>query len=728
MSLDVGGGAIVLRFLLQPLEAVSSIVLLLLFTCFLPLWAPLAIAQEPGVVPVRVDEFKYDATVAITKVNGRTVVEVLKREIEKAMEADGSFRVEATGQAALSGTVRELTIEDIRLNEAGKALQKRVKLRLDFTAVDEASGRAAVKKINFQKEMEYYTELYSLDLGMTDKRMFEEKLLPDLAKAVVAEVKRERKKLPQAKGKEVKVSKEEKAELNAIGKGAQKPVTGTVELDNERINIAKGTVTAGGAAYRHTSRIIQTTTVKLEPVQWDESELKGVTIVKDQPNDLRNMTMQQGLLEYKMNADNTLKAGTVSASLSKMTFDQTLKGLTFERKMKFRDYDQTFMLMGGREFKSNGSGDLPRFSYGSYWKSSFGDLGDVQFTVDLTRDRDPSIVSGARQDFDNRVYGVTGKFKTPVGTELTYDLARSKHRADDQRDSVTLHGGVHDVKMTQKLKNLTVKGEYFFGDEKFTTVFGSATTDRKKVGYGADLPVTVGPVDVKFAADMSRTNKVTAKTTVDVLAQGSANFTLAPFKDMDNKYMKDMSLTHEQSMRHSYDDVLNATAQTKDNDNYKFGYGLSNKFGDVYTASVKFDEEHEHNRLTNGFFLTKEYKWDNTISRTLWEKVKADIKVNYRDKFAGGTTDRFTTYGATFSREWDTLKGQFDYLHDIKRGTTRSQNTLKDRFTLDLSYSKDIGRYKMTTTLRGDYERNRFIDFNNNYNKFTSTANIKVGF
>ncbi|MEK7358244.1 MAG: hypothetical protein AAB250_17490, partial [Bdellovibrionota bacterium] len=351
---------------------------------------------------------------------------------------------------------------------------------------------------------EYYTELYALDLGLTEKRMFEEKLLPDLARDIVAEVKRERKKLPKAKSKKIELSKDERGELNAIGKSAAKPVSGTVELDNERINIAKGTVAAGGATYRHTSRIIQTTTVKLEPIQWNESELKGITIVKDQPNDLRNITMQQGLLEYKIDGANLVKAGTVSASLSKMAFDQTVKGLTYERKMKFGDYDQTFMLMGGREFKSNGSGDLPRFSYGSYWKSSFGELGDVQFTIDLTRDRDPSIVSGARQDYDNRVYGVTGKFKTQVGTELTYDIARSRHRADDQRDTVTLHGSVHDIKMTQKLKNLTMKGEYFFGDEKFTTVFGSATTDRKKVGYGADLPVTIGPLDVKLAADMSK--------------------------------------------------------------------------------------------------------------------------------------------------------------------------------------------------------------------------------
>ena len=685
-------------------------------------------AQDAGVVPIRVDEFKSDGSVQITKVNGRTVVEVLKREIERAMEADGAFRIEATGRASLNGAIREITIETIRLNDAGAALQKRVKIRLDFAVVDEASGRAAVKRINFTKELEYYTELYSLDLGMTDKRMFEEKLLPDLAKAIVVDVKREHKKLPHEKGKEVKLPPDEKAELDKIGKGARKLVSATVELDNERINIAKGTVAAGGAAYRHTSRIIQTTTVKLEPIQWDESELKGVTIVKDQPTERRNMTVQQGLLEYKMNDANSMKFGTVSATLSKYAFDQTVKGLTYEHKMKFGDYDQTWMLMGGREFKSNGSGDLPRFSYGSYWKSSFGDLGDIQFTYDMTRDRDVSVVSGTRNDVDNRVYGVNGKFKTTFGSELTYDFARSKHRADNQRDTATLHGGIQDVKMTQKLKSLTMKGEYFFGDEKFTTVFGSATTDRRKVGYGADLPVTFGPLDVKLAADMSRTNKVTAKTTVDVLAQGSANFTLALFKDMDNKYLKDLSLTHEQSMRHSYDDVLNGTAQSKDNDNYKFGYGLTNKFGDVYTLGLKLDEEHEHNRLTNGFFLTKEFKWDNTISRTLWETVKADLKVNYRDKYAGGTTDQFTTYGATFSRDWNPLKAQFDYLHDIKRGTTRSQNTLKDRFTLDLSLTKDIGRYKMTTTLRGDYERNKFMDFNNNYSKFTSTANVKVSF
>ena len=687
-----------------------------------------AAAVDAGAGAVRVDEVKSDVTGAVTKVNGRTVVEVLKREIEKAMEADGAFRVEATAQSSLNGTIRELTVGDIRLNDAGQVIQKRVKVRLDFAALNEVSGREAIHRINFTRELEYYTELYSLDLGKTDKRMFEEKFLPDLARAILAELKRVRKKLPQVKGKTITLSKDEQGELNQIGKGARKLVSGTVELDNERINIAKGDVTAGGAAYRHTSRIIQTTTVKLEPVQWDESELKGVTIVKDQPNDLRNVTMQQGLLEYKIDADNQLKAGTVSASLSKMAFDQTVKGLTFERKMKFGEYDQTWMLMGGREFKSNGSGDLPRYSYGSYWKSSFGAAGDVQFTVDFTRDRDPSVVSGARQDFDNRIYGVSGKFKTPVGTELAYDLARSKHRADDQLDTQTLYGSVHDVKLTQKLKNLTVKGEYFFGDEKFTTVFGSATTDRKKVGYGADLPATLGPVEVKLAADMSRTTKITAKSTTDVLAQGSANFTLAPFKDMDNKYMKDMSLTHEQSMRHSYDDVLDGTAQSKDNDNYRFGYGLTNKFGDAYTLGLKFDEEHEHNRLTGGLFLTKEYKWDNTISRTLWEKVKADLKANYRDKFAGGTTDRFLTYGGTFSREWDTLKAQFDYLHDVKRGTTRSQNTTKDRFTLDLSYARDIGHYKTTTTLRGDYERNHFTDFSNKYNKLTTTVNVKINF
>jgi len=114
-----------------------------------------AVAQDAGVVAMRVDEFKSDASVAVTKVTGRPVVEVLKREIEKAMEADGAFRIEATGQASLNGTIREITLEDIRLNDAGKVIQKRVKIRLDFAALDEATGREAVRRINFTKELEY---------------------------------------------------------------------------------------------------------------------------------------------------------------------------------------------------------------------------------------------------------------------------------------------------------------------------------------------------------------------------------------------------------------------------------------------------------------------------------------------------------------------------------------------------------------------------------------------
>ncbi len=697
---------------------------------FSPIFVPPAFAQSGGRAEFRVDEFKTDQSVKVLKANGKTVTEVLKTEIEKSLKESG-FEINLTASLSVYGTIRELEIEDLRSNNAGQVVQRKVRILLDFGVLDESAAREVVRKINHKQEMEYYTEVYSVELGLTQKELMEEKFLPAVAKEIVAYIQKNASKFPKvaaaaAPGKKVTLSDKERAEMKQIG--SRKLVSYVLAFENERIDVPKGVPTAAGANKRQTNRFSNTNTIKLEPMQLGDDEIKGVAIVKQFPDDKRNVTVQQGLVEYKMGLDNQLKAGTVNATISKYSFSQTVKGMTLEHKQEAFGVGNTFLVMGGRDFKSSGIGDLPRYTHGASWKMAFGDAADANFIYSATRDANVTTSGPTRSDVDNRMYGVFGKIDFPTSTKFTYDVERSMQKDDASRDTAPYaRGSVHEFKLTQGIKSLNLSGEYYQGDQNFKTVYGSATSDRKRVGYTADFPGKLGFVDYALNYGGTRSNKLTQRSLVDVLKNAGLKLTVKPFGESGRDFLKNLAFTNEEAKTHSFDDVDNGTTRTKDNDNFKYALGMKSAIGD-YNLGADFNETHDRDNLSTTFLKTRETKYEQGLTHAFQEVIKTDFKWTIRNKKTGAQTDRFNTFGATISRDFKPLVAQFDYLYDIKRGTAASQNSTKNRFTLDLSMSKDLGQYKMSMSLKSDLEVNRFADPTTNHHKLTTTAGIKISY
>lgn len=691
-------------------------------------------AAEP--VSLRVDEFRSDASVRIVTVDGKTIVGTLKREIERMITADTAFELGTTAILALGGNIRDLTIDNLRVDPVTGPLQKIARIRVDWTVIDETTGKELIRKKNLLKELEYYTDTYSLELGLTEREALEEKLLIDLAKAILEELRKEEKNLPRTpEGKKIELTPEEKEELDKIGavpEEKRKILSWNLDFQDEAIHIPKGTLAASGQKKKTTNRFIQTTTVKLEP--WKvgkEGEIKGVTIGKYEPAEIREVTLQRGELEYQINVNNLLKLGTVSGSLNKYVFDQTVAGFFFDRNMKFLGMDHNFQAIGGREFRPTGIGDLPRDNIGAAWKTTYGAAkNETKWIVDLTRDNEATVTSGVRTQVENRIYGSSGKFTVPkVGTVLEYNWLRSEHKEDRGRDTSYLPGDLYEVKASHKWMDVSMKADYYFADEKFRTIFGSATTDKRKMTLTADLPGQRGTLEYKFNTEWTRTSKVTVRNLVETLWLGGTNMTWTPFKDGKLELAKNLQFPGEASLRRTYDDVkFTGTPQGKNLENFRFLGGAKTKYKDLYTVNASYSQDRERDRLKNTLFISEEFKWENTLTKRLFDLIDASAKGNYRTKDAGGVQDRFVTAGATLGYKKDDFSAQFDYLRDVKRGTVKSQDTTKDRFTLDLATSFENGPFKNTLSVRGDYEKNFFDNAGQNHDRFTTNVNLKVAF
>ncbi|MEK7355203.1 MAG: hypothetical protein AAB250_02050, partial [Bdellovibrionota bacterium] len=536
--------------------------------------------SSADVIDIRVDEFKSDRSVAITELsNGKTVVGILRREIERTISADTGFVLSTTAKLSLNGTIRELTITDRRVNAQGSPLERLVKIRVDFAALDELTGRDASERNNVIEELSYYTDTYSLEQGLTDREAIEEKLLIALARRIVKELNVDYAKLPTTASAKIELSPEEKSELDAIGAvpaegGETKPphkwFSWNLGFENEAITVVEGTLTAAGQPKRTTNRFSQNTTLTLEPITWGNSELKGVAISKYRPEDLRELTLQRGELEYSINPNNILKAGTVTGSISKYIFDQTLAGATFERKMELGKTKNTLFLMGGQDFRADGLGDLPRVNYGGFWKTVFGEWGEIQISADATRDKETFLnTSNVLTNVDNRLFGAIGKLKTPFQTEITVDVNRSEHKELRVPDTTFVRGDLLDAKLTQKIKDLTFRAEYYNADQLFRIVYGSATTDREKSMAAVELPGKFLWLDYTVKGDWTRTNKIAARTLVEQLGTAGLSLSSKPFAESSNWFLKNLAFTDDLSLRRTYDDVVVAgTAPGSNRQNY----------------------------------------------------------------------------------------------------------------------------------------------------------------
>ncbi|MEK8023775.1 MAG: hypothetical protein AAB229_08210, partial [Candidatus Hydrogenedentota bacterium] len=527
---------------------------------------------------IRIDEFRSDASVKIVELeNGKTVVGILKREIERAIQADTGFALSTTAILSLNGTIRELSITDRRTNAQGSPLERLVKIRVDYAALDEGTGRDASERNNVIEELSYYTDTYSLEQGLTDREAIEEKLLIALAHRIVRELNVDYAKLPVTPSKKIDLTAEEKDELDRIGAVPEAPTpphkwfSWNLGFENEAITVMEGSLAAAGQNKRTVNRFSQNTTVKLEPITWGNSELKGVAITKYRPEDLRELTLQRGELEYAINPNNLLKAGTVTGSISKYIFDQTLAGATFERKMEFGKMKHNLFLMGGQDFRADGLGDLPRVNYGGFWKSVFGEWGELQLSADATRDKHSfRSTTGALTNVDNRLYGAMGKLKTPFKTEITFEADMSEHKELREPDTTFVRGDLLDLKLTQKIRDLTLKAEYYNADQLFRTIFGSATTDREKSMVALELPGKFLWLDYTAKGDWTRTNKIALRTLVEQLGTAGLSLSAKPWAEGKNWFLKNISFTDDVSLRRTYDDVVVVgTTPGSNRDNFK---------------------------------------------------------------------------------------------------------------------------------------------------------------
>lgn len=691
-------------------------------------------------VAIRVDEFKSDAVVKITEVadaNGqpKSIVGILKREIEREIESDTAFELSTTAVLALRGNVRELTIDNLRLDNAGSPLQRIARMRVDFTAVDEATGREIVKKRNLLTELEYYTDTYSLEQGVTEREALEEDLLLTLAKSIVDELRSNDTALPRTPAsKKVELSDEEKEMLDALEpevKEKRKIYSASLDFQNESVHIPEGTLVAAGQRKQTTNRFIQTSTLKLEPWRFGKtSELKGVTIGKYEPAEQRELSLQRAELEYLINPSHTVKLGTVSASLNRFVFDQTVAGATYEGRLKFGGLDHTVTAVGGREFRPTGIGDFPRYNYGGFWEAKHSKWGSLKLVADASKDDRATLsTSGVTTAVENRIYGVSGKINAPWEIAIDYDAFRSAHKENSIPDTSYLDGDLYQVKVAKKLKSLSLGGEWYFADEQFRTIFGSATPDKRKATLTGSYPGQWKIFDYQASGEFTRSSKDTKRDIVEVLASSGLNLTASPFKSSERIFLKDLTFPFEVSTRRNYDEVKFAgTQQTKSLENLRYLAGVKQKIGTFYEGSASYSGDRERNRVRKELFVSEEFKWENSLKKTFFEKIDATLKGNYRTKDAGGNQDRFVTGGATLAYKKDEFSAQFDYLKDVKRGTVKSQDSTKDRFTLDLSNSFENGPFKNTVSLRGDYEKNHFDDVAQNHDRLTVNLDLKVGF
>ncbi|MEK8022366.1 MAG: hypothetical protein AAB229_01020 [Candidatus Hydrogenedentota bacterium] len=688
------------------------------------------------------DEFQTAANVRITEVadgsgQGKTVVGILKRAIERTLLSDTGFTLSTTAALSLSGTIRELTITDRRTDANGRPLERLVQIRVDFAVLDEGTGRDIVERKNFIRELNYYTDTYSLELGMTDREAIEEKLLVELAEAIHAVLDRERDRLPvtapAAPREKVELSDEEKALLGGVGPPVprRKYLSWNLNFEDEIINIPEGTLAAAGQNKFTTNRFTQTTTMKLEPIRWDNSEVKGVAIGKYEPREIRALSLQRGELEYLVNPNNLFKFGTVSATLNKYVFDQTLAGASYDGKYEFGGMKHNLLVIGGRDFRANGLGDLPRYSVGGAWEAAFKDIVKVRFLADAARDQDPTVAAGVRTQVDNQIYGISGSAKAPWkhSTELKFDLDRSYHKEIRLPDTTYNRGDLLDLRLTQKYHDLTLEGVYTYVDENFRTIYGSATSDREKLGVTANLPGKVKWIDYTWRGEATRSNRVANRTSVDVLLTSGLNLVSKPFATWKSPYLNKSVFTTDYSLRRTYDDIkVVGTAPSNNRENFKASFNVKNTLWDIYTTSFTWDDERERDKLRFELQTIQELRWDNTVSKSINDFLKVELKGNYRSRDGGVQQDRFSTFGGSLSYEKDAFTGRFDYLRDLKRGTLQSQDSTKDRFTLDLSYTNERAEFKNTLTARGDYEINDFAITANNHHRWTTLLGLKVIF
>jgi hypothetical protein len=710
---------------------------LVTLVCLLPLAAaqsqeaPAAEAVPP--VAMRVDEFSVDGSVRIREVEGKTVIGILKRALEKSVEAEPGFELSTTAPLALTGAIRELTITERRRGPAGEILQRSAQVRVDFDLIDEGTGRPVVQGNNVIEELTYYTDTYSLEQGMTDREALEENLLPALGRRIMALVAAESATLPRPSGKQVELTDEEREVLEQIGAPPEerKPLfSWNLGFENEATTITEGTLAAAGQPQRTVNRFLQNTTVKLNPQQIGGGELRGLVTTKYRPEDVRELTLQRGELEYQVGDPFLLRAGTVSQTMNKYIFDQTLLGAVLDLKFGGAGGKHNFVALGGHDWRADGIGDLPRVNYGGFWKSTFGEWAEIQLTGNATRDRHSTRnTSGAIVEVENRIFGVSGAFRTPWKTELTYDAHRSENKDPRTPDTSFVTGDVLDLKLTQPIRSLTLTGTYYNADERFRTHYGSATTDREKLGVNAELPGTWRWIDYNVTGGWTRSNRVARRTLVEQLGEAALELTETPWAEGGSFFLKNLELTQEGSLRRTYDDVVVlGTAPGSNRRNLRYALGASNTLWDAYKVMVNWSDERERDLLRFEVTQTQEFKWENTYTRDVAEGLNMELKANYRSRDGGRDQDRFYTVGGTLAYERNAFTARFDYLRDIKRGTVKAQDTDKDRYTVDLSYSNERGAFKNTFTLRSDYEVNAFDNPLSDYDRWVTTIGLKVIF
>jgi len=685
-------------------------------------------------IPLGVAWLDYNKN-ELAAVASKDVVNILKNKIENAFKENGDYDISDAAQLKITGKIVDFKIVDERVNDQNVALERRIELLLDIELSEIKTATKLFTKKGLYNELKYYTVDFSKEMGKSEKESLDE-LFNASSEKVMNEINKKvegiKDKLRSGGKKEIQLSDVQKGLIeNMMPKTPKqeppKPVSGSIELENEHIAVS-GALESSGEPKKKYDKFTTRENININIPVNKGGTLTGLINIKTMNYEDKNAQLEKILFTYKK-GKLLVSAGDVFPNISKIVFNKSLEGLYTEYKFKEGGKDG-LRAFAGREGTAYEGIYFARYDAGLSLTKIFQKKHQIDFNFAYIADDENSI--GFDSDIipvKNILTGVFGKMKYTKEFSIDWEMVYSLYNENTRVSSEYYKDLAADVKAAyiKNKRNFTLS--YYSAGPDFVTINGIATSDREKytLSFSDEYfkKLTVTSVMLFQHDNLTKWNIKTG-----YLKENSLSLNYSPFKQSKNENLKNISAVNGLSLKRNYNRFIDTlTPADKELKTTTNNFKISNSmFKGKYSCYAAFDYDYEDDIFNLTKTFTKNYEVFNGLKYKIIKIISFDFNNKLRYKTSNDKTDRYINGNISLAYQKNKIVAGIDYYYDINYTSVEGQDSKKHKLGGNFEYT--VKKKKLTNkfNIKLTYDINSYEDETQDYKKLNLLTSLKILF
>ncbi|MBP7653115.1 hypothetical protein KA977_06815 [Candidatus Dependentiae bacterium] len=665
-------------------------------------------------------------------VNKLGLRDYLKNELEKSFKnSSSSYDVNLNGQFKLEGLIKNFQLVDNRVNSSNQVLEKRYELLVDFKIVSSQDGKIITEKKNFYTEYLYYTPVYSVEIGISDKQALDEFVIEsankihDEADKIFKDI---REQLKTGK-KIIELSSEQKSLINSMSaKPAQplKKISAVVSLSNEDIQV-KGDIESSGELIEHNNKVSADAEFKVN-LKDKTGIFAGLLKLKGSNYDEREYDLDKITAEYKTKSL-VITAGNIFPMFTKMTFNNSQEGIMIDYKIPGNK--EVLKFFAGRDRRPEDFQNFERLNLGLNLNIAIDKKSSGIFSFVYSEDDRNSIVydSNVFIPGKNTLISFSGKILPFSKLTVQYEFIYS-YFTDLSVNTESIIGNAIEIKTNYAPNNNNnCMLNYIRIDPDYVTMNGIATIDRQKFDF-TYINKSVKDLNIKFSTIYQNDNLDEYFDKTNYLNSYTSNLTYLPFTKNDIKPLNKIKIENTSELRKTYNELLSGNSKRdKYNENLLFNFKISNTLlSNALNLYVSYERENEDDKVNFTISKSRQYEYYNSYTKKIFNILNIDLRGKYRYKTIDEKKDKFINGSCSLKYSKNSVSSSISYYYDLNKTSVIDQDSKKQKLEYEFIFLQKLPKIKNNYTLKIVYDINDFENSDMNYKKLSAFTGIKMEF